>query len=404
VAAIGGAQPDLRHPRRGHGFLWVAIISVCLVGAGGIRGADPDEGAELSALKRSVVANYAALASAVYEEALARAGNLQTAIGAFLDKPSEQSLKAAREAWVAARGPYSQTEAFRFYDGPIDGLEAKINSWPIDEHYIDYVAGDPNAGIINDPIHFPALSRELIVTLNEKEGKKNISTGFHAIEFLLWGQDRSANGPGDRSWRDYADGAKHAERRREYLRIVTALLVENLETIAAAWREGNASNYRAEFVAKEPNEALANILKGVGALSGPELAGERLTTPYETKEQEEEQDCFSDNTCNDLIDDALGIQNVYLGRYEGKGSRQVHGPGLHQLLARVDPALAGRLALQVEAAVASARGIPHPFDQSILGADNTPGRVAIKQAVTAFQTQSDLFARAAMALGLKLNL
>src|SRR5439155_5439287 len=191
------------------------------------------------------------------------------------------------EAWLAARVPYSQTEVCRFYDGPIDQLEGAVNAWPIDENYIDYVADNPEAGVINAVSTFPAVSRELILSLNEKEGKKNVSTGFHAIEFLLWGQDMSATGPGDRPWSDYASGGRNADRRRQYLRIVTDLLVENLQTVAAAWTDGNRGNYRSEFLAMDPDAALANILKGMGALSGPEVAGERMTVPYETKEQED---------------------------------------------------------------------------------------------------------------------
>ena len=381
-------------------FLTVLSLSVLAFGS---DAREPVE-VQLSALKRAVVRNYAAVASASYEDALEQAKTLQSKIALFLANPSEQSLSAARKAWIKARVPYSQTETFRFYDGPIDELDGKINSWPIDENYIDYVAEDPNAGIINDTTNFPTLSAELVLSLNEKEGKKNISTGFHAIEFLLWGQDRNPTGPGNRSWRDYAPGTRNADRRRQYLDIVTGLLVKHLAAVAAQWSEKDAHNYRADFVTIEPEIALARILKGAGALSGPEVAGERLTTPYETKEQEEEQDCFSDNTCNDLIDDALGIENVYFGRYEGIHGRKVEGPGLHDLLLRIDPDLAGKLAAQTQTAVECARNIPQPFDQAILSANTSPGRIAIKKAIVAFQTESDLIARAAGTLSIKLSL
>jgi putative iron-regulated protein len=365
-------------------------------------GADP--GADLFKLKRAVVTNYAAVVSAMYQDSLAAATKLESAVNALLDKPSEKSLGAAREAWLAARVPYCQTEACRFYDGPIDQVEGMINAWPIDENYIDYVADDPNAGVINAVSNFPALSRELIMSLNEKEGKKNISTGFHAIEFLLWGQDLNPAGPGNRPWRDYTAGANHGDRRRQYLRIVTKLLVEHLETVTAAWAIGSGSNYRSEFLALDSDVALANILKGMGALSGPELAGERLTVPYETKEQEDEHSCFSDNTRNDLIHDAVGIQNVYLGRYADRTGRKVGGPGVHELLLRLDPELAGKLAAQIETTVGCTRNIPQPFDQAILGANASPGRVAVRQAAIASQTASDLIAKAAKALAVKLNL
>lgn len=342
--------------------------------------------------------------SANCQDSLASAKRLQIAVTVFLAGPSEKSLAAARQAWCAAHRTYSLTETHRFYDGPIDQVEALVNSWPIDENYIDYVRDDPDAGIINAVSQFPVLTTNLIVSLNEKEGKKNVSAGFHAIEFLLWGQPPGAGGAGNRSWRDYADGAKNAERRRAYLRLITGLLVENLQTVAAAWTAGDTRNYRAKFLAMDPDAALASILKGMGALSGPELSGERLTSAYETKEREEQQDCFSDNSCDDLIADAVGIQNAFLGRYTTSTGVEVAGPGMFDLLARVDPVFAGKLKAQIETAVASTRNIPPPFDQAILGTNSSPGRIAIKQAITALQMQSDLIAGAARVLSIKLNI
>jgi putative iron-regulated protein len=360
--------------------------------------------AELSQLKRQVVTNYAALAFAAYQDSMLMARKLDSAIASLLTDPSANSLAAARRAWLEARVPYSQTEVCRFYDGPIDQIETKVNSWPIDENYIDYVAGNPNAGIINDPVKFPVLSRQLIVSLNEKEGKKNISTGFHAIEFLLWGQGTGATEPGNRPWTDYAQDRQSAARRRQYLKIVSALLVEHLQSITDAWAEGNEHNYRQQFLALDTDTALADILKGMGSLSGPELSGERLTVPYETKEKKEEQDCFSDNTRNDLVDDALGIQNVYLGHYREITGREVRGAGIRDLLTRLDPAFSGKLTAQIESAVACARAIPDSLGQAVQGKDDSPGRVAVRNAMLAFQTQSDMIAQAAKVLSVKLNL
>jgi putative iron-regulated protein len=375
-----------------------------LVCQGTAPGSEPTNEPDTLSLKRAVITNYAAVISATYQDSLGAAKELKEAIDLFLKEPSENGLAAARKAWLAARVPYSQSEAARFYDGPIDQVETKINSWPIDENYIDYVTGSPGAGIINATSNFPVISRELVLSLNEKEGKKNISTGFHAVEFLLWGQDLSVTGPGDRPWRDYTQEARNGDRRRECLRIVMELLVEHLESVVSAWSDRQAQNYRAEFLSLESDAALANILKGLGALSGPEMAGERMTVPYETKEQEEEQDCFSDNTRDDLANDALGIQNVYLGRYADINGGRVQGPGVHELLLRVNPALASKLAGQIESSLGYSREIPQPFDQAIQGTDESPGRRAVKRARDSLQAQSDLIAQAAKALKLRLNL
>ena len=362
------------------------------------------EAAQPGGLKREVVGQYAAIASASYEDSLAAARRLRQKIEAMLAAPSAGSLEAARQAWIAARLPYLQTEAFRFYDGPIDAVEGGINAWPIDEHYVDYVEGDPEAGVINEVKKFPRITRDLIVSLNEREGEKDISTGFHAIEFLLWGQDFSTNGPGNRPWQDFTDEARRASRRCEYLRLTAALLVDNLQTVTAAWAEGFTNNYRAEWLALEPGEALGRMLKGMGALSGPELAGERLTVPYETKEQEDEHSCFSDTTHTDVLYDVLGVQNIYLGRYTRADGTKLQGPALRDLLAQTDRAFADRLAAQIDASLAAARGIPAPFDQAILGANTAPGRVAIKKTIASLHTQADLIARAASRLSIHLTL
>ena len=381
--------------------LQALLICLIVVSIAQIRASQVDSDPTVLQLRRSVTSNYAEIVFATYHDSLATAKALKSAIDSFLALPSDQNLRAARHAWREARVFYSQSEAFRFYDGPIDQVDASVNAWPIDENYIDYVAENPNAGVINAADKFPTLSRGLILSLNEKEGKKNISTGFHAIEFLLWGQDRSAMSAGERSWRDYTQETPNSARRGDYLRLIAELLVEQLEALTLAWAETNG-NYRSEFV-RDPDVALGKILKGIGALSGPELAGERLTVPYETKEQEDEQSCFSDNTRDDIVNDAIGIHNVFYGQYRAAGGRMIRGPGVYDLLRRIDPGFAEKVSIQVEATVAAAKKIQQPFDQAILGANTAPGRVAVKQAIVAFQMQSDLIAQAAKTLSVKLE-
>jgi putative iron-regulated protein len=388
-----------RRPDRLAGLLAVLVF----VWLGPVQKAS-SESNELVSLKESVITNYAALVHASYEDALAGARTLARLLDAFLEAPDAESLNRARQAWIDARVPYAQTEAYRFYDGPIDAVEGLINSWPIDENLIDYVDGEPDAGIINHPETFDAITSDLIASLNEKGGEKNITAGFHAIEFLLWGQDLRDDGPGDRSYLDYVAGhAPHASRRREYLHLAAHLLVRNIESVVEAWAPHRTSNYRARFVTMPADEALACILKGAGVLSGAELAGERLTVPYETKEQEDEHSCFSDTTGNDIVYDVLGIQNVFLGRYVRATGERVEGKSFRDLLARIDPALAGRLSREIEASVAASRAVPSPFDRAIQGTDAAPGRVAVRALINALRAQADSIAQAGSALGLQLN-
>ena len=163
------------------------------------------------------------LAHANYSDTLAAVKDMQAAIAALVKAPSAAGLAEARNAWLAAREFYGQTEAFRFYGGPIDddnGPEGQINAWPLDEAYVDYVQGKPKAGMVNSTQL--KITKAALIKANERGGEENISTGWHAIEFLLWGQDLSETGAGQRSFEDYVVGkGLNAERRARYLSVAT---------------------------------------------------------------------------------------------------------------------------------------------------------------------------------------
>lgn len=374
----------------------------------------------------TVVAHYGALVHANYEDTLASARRMQQAIAAFTAKPSADTLNAARSAWRAAREFYGQTEAFRFYAGPIDddeGPEGRINAWPMDEAYVDYVDGQPNAGIIND--RKQALSKKALMELNERGGEENIATGWHAIEFLLWGQDLSDTGAGDRSHEDFVNGKRpNADRRRQYLTVVTDLLIDDLKFLVRAWAPNVKDNYRARFQADE-KEALRKMLVGLGSLSRGELAGERLEVALASQDQEDEHSCFSDNTHRDVVNNALGIENVWLGRYRRghivgqtakaaksaanvsntvpsphNGGTVLQGPSLRDLVATKNAGLAEKTTRQIRTSVEAAINIQAPFDREIIGDSKAPGRQRIQAVIDSLTQQSKDLVEAASAIGI----
>ena len=383
--------------RAGAGLALLSLSFAALAGCGG--GAR-----ERAAVSTAVIETYAEIVYASYEDSLAKVRELRTALHDFVNAPSPETLDNAKEAWLAAREPYGQTEAYRFYGGPIDdadGPEPLINAWPLDEAYVDYVEGAPDSGIINDPETHPSITRDLLVSLNEAGAEENVSTGFHAIEFLLWGQDHSADGPGTRPHTDYLEAeSPNAARRAQYLRTAADLLVEHLEALVAAWAPGEAANYRAEFVAADPDAALQSILVGIGVLSKSELAGERMFTAYDNQDQEDEHSCFSDNTHRDTITNAVGIANVFGGRYERTDGSVIEGSGLEDLLLLVDPELAATLGLLMDESLEKVRRIPVPFDRAIVDPDARP---LVLEAVFALQEQGDRIAEAGTRLGLTIN-
>jgi putative iron-regulated protein len=349
-----------------------------------------------------VAENYAAIVYANYAETRASGDSLRDAIEALVAAPSEATLEAARVAWLAARDPYGTTEVYRFYDGPIDnpidGPEGQLNSWPMDEAYVDYVEGAPDSGIINDPTTYPTIDAALLASLNEAGGETNIATGYHAIEFLLWGQDLSEDGPGARPFTDYDTSgmgtASNQDRRGVYLSAAAELLVTDLDALVVAWDPASGSNYQSEFLAAAPEEIVRRIMLGMGSLSGAELAGERMSVALDTQDQEDEHSCFSDNTHRDVINNATGIQNVYEGRYG-----MIDGPGIYELVAARDQALADRLRDELQASVDLAMAIPEPFDRAII-----EHREAVEATVDALHAQADTIVEAAALFDIALAL
>jgi putative iron-regulated protein len=339
---------------------------------------------------------YAEIAFASYEDSHASATELDTALRALVEDPSQANLDAARSAWIDSREPYLQTEVYRFYGGPIDdpteGPEGLINAWPLDENYIDYVEDDPTAGIINDPDQ--VILTEELAGLNEAGGEKNIATGYHAIEFLLWGQDLSATGPGDRPYTDYVTGgegtAENQDRRGEYLLTVSGLLLDHLSYLADAWSEGDVTNYRAEFRRIEPEETIQRILTGMILLTGNETGGERLQAALVAQDQEEEHSCFSDNTHRDMIQDVQGVLNVWNGSYTRLDGSEVTGTGIADVVRAENRALADEIDDKLGECLDLANALVRPFDREI-AAGNPEGEMRVTALIVALNDAAELF-------------
>ncbi len=366
--------------------------------------------------EKAVLDHYADLAEAIYEDALVRAAQLQQAVARLIETPIESNLLQARAAWVAARVPYQQTEAYRFGNAIVDAWEGKVNAWPLDEGLIDYVAvsygseSDDNpyytANVIANPslvlsgrsIDAHTIDKALLTeTLHEVDGiEANVATGYHAIEFLLWGQDLNGSGPGAgaRTAADYdPEHCIHGncERRAAYLKAATDLLIDDLSWMVAQW--GAAGEARLNLLQGDPKQGLAAILSGMGSLSYGELAGERMKLGLMLHDPEEEHDCFSDNTHWSHYYDALGIRNVYTGRYTRIDGRVVTGPSLSDIVAAVDEASDKRMRetldetmKKMQVIVDSAKA-GQAYDQ-LIGDGNEEGNAKVMAAIDALLAQT----------------
>ncbi len=380
----------------------------------------------IAAEPQEVVETYADIALATYQDSLETAKELRTAINALVETPSEETMVAAREAWLASRVPYQQTEAFRFGNAIVDEWEGKVNAWPLDEGLIDYV--DASYGTESDANEFytvnviandkvsaggtdidvTEITTEVIASLHEVGGiEANVATGYHAIEFLLWGQDLNGTdaGAGTRAYTDFDTEnctGGNCERRAQYLQAAADLLITDLEEMVANWEtEGEA---RAEVMA-DPQAGLTAMLTGLGSLSYGELAGERMKLGLLLNDPEEEHDCFSDNTHNSHYYDVVGIRNVYFGAYERVDGSTVEGPGLADLVSEKDTALADEVKAKLDTtleamAVMKARAEGGEAYDQMIGQGNEEGNAVVQAAIDGLVDQTRSLERVIVALDL----
>lgn len=388
------------------GPVWIALVSL-LVGCTQQKD-DP---------RRAVIETYADIVLATYEDSIETARALDRAIDELIANPSESTLDGARESWKAARIPYGYSEAFRFYGGPIDdedGPEPRLNGWPLDENHIDAVQLDaynaaPGANIVRNVAQFPEITPELVGAQNEAGGEKNIASGYHAIEFLLWGQDFNMppESAGQRPYTDFVatgDDATTNARRGEYLKAATTLLIRDLESIAAQWRQPDAgqSNYRTSLISGDVPTALKRMFTGAAALAEVEMAGERMNVPLLSSDQEEEQSCFSDTTSADLRANAAGIEHVYYGKYTRLDGTVVSGPSLADLVKAKDERVAQEMDTRIARAREAVHAIGTPFDREI-DSGNAEGQARVQAAIDALRAEALSFTRAARSIQIFLS-
>jgi putative iron-regulated protein len=380
-----------------------------------------------------VIKTYSSIAQAMYEDSHAAAEKLSQAIDQLLAKPSPETLKAARKAWIEARVPYQQTEGYRFGNKVVDDWEGKVNAWPLDEGLIDYVEvssygekSDENplyrANIIAsqsirigaEVVDASKIDKALLEKLHEaQEVEANVARGYHAIEFLLWGQDLNGESPGagNRPASDYDEKSctgGHCDRRRAYLKAASDLLVDDLAEMAASWKDGGEA--QKALAAKGEDGALATMLTGLGSLSYGELAGERIKLGLMLHDPEEEHDCFSDNTQNSHYYDEVGMKAIWTGTYTRSDGSVVKGASLADLAAakapeakaKLDQAFADTLARMTVMKETADNG-RMAYDQ-MLAEGNAEGSKTLQDVVDALVTQTSAIEGVVAGLQLKISI
>ncbi len=334
-------------------YTWALFISIFLYACGSNNSNDTANSTSerTTATENTVKNNYVNMAHSMYSDALNSAQALQSAITTFLNSPSEENLILAKAAYKKARIPYQQSEIMRWdtditltSDTGITGIasvdewEGQVNAWPLAEGLIDYTENDTGNNIIAGT---DTITVDFLISQNGlNDDEANVATGIHAIEFLLWGQDLNGTeaGAGARPASDYDltnCSNNHCDRRAEYLRVVTQLLVDDLSNMVAEWST-EASNTQGTLAYNflNSNKAIAYIVGSMKVMADDELASARMGTALETGDPEEEHDCFSDLSHIAIYHNFQGIKNAFYGTYNG-----ISGDSFGNLLQQADASL-----------------------------------------------------------------
>ena len=373
-----------------------------------------------------ILLNYSNIAEAKYKDALTLAKKMHKSIEEFMKDPNESNFNEVKDSWLEARTVYQQTEVFRFGNPIVDDWEGKVNAWPLDEGLIDYVDTTNYYPTENDFSNFNVIANKklkvegefvdasiintnlLSSKLHEIGGNEaNVAIGYHAIEFLLWGQDLNGtkSGSGNRSYTDFDLNNctnDNCDRRREYLIAASQLLIEDLKYIHSVWSpKGKA---RQDLLNDQKN-GLKRILIGMGSLSYGELAGERMKLGLMLHDPEEEHDCFSDNTHNSHYYNVVGINNVFLGKYKSLDGKVVTGPSISSLLSEVDYGLNKKTKKSIKNTLKSMKKIVKSANKGVtydmlIAEGNEKGNKLIQNAVDSLIKQSKNIELAAAALNI----
>ena len=330
-------------------------------------GSDNDRGDSASLPDVSdVQANYVDMAFAVYSDSLATAKTLQAAVDTFVAAPTAVNLTNAREAYKSTRGPYQQSEIYRWdesitsfedlsLDGglaSVDAWEGQVNAWPLDETLIEVIIVGTDA----------ITAQFLIDNFEKDDNEANVTTGVHAVEFMLWDRDAAAQGPGPRTFAEFSDvttcdastGATEAGikcRNSVYLKAATDLLVADLTAMKNEWNSAIANNPAAKTLAYNflrSDDALDYMAQAIASMAVGELGGARLSAglwrpgllsadPVKEGDYEEEHDCFSDLSHVAVFNNFKGVQNAFYGSYTTLSGHTIEGASLADYIRAIDP-------------------------------------------------------------------
>jgi putative iron-regulated protein len=302
---------------------------------------------------KAQVSAYVDLVATTYTEALDAANAMREGVAALVETPNADTLRGARDLWLAARAAYLKSEAYLNYAGPVDGAGGpfpRLNQWPVDPAAIDGIIADDGQ----------SLKFRDVAALNRIEPPVKITTGLHVLEYLLWGADGQLT----------AEAFASQPRRGEYANALTRLFSNDMGVLAAAWAPGS-NNYRASVEAMDQRNALGRAINGMAALLGYEIPLRRIGAGLFPANVNFQPSPFSATSADDYKYSFEGARNVY------------EQTDLAALVKSIDPDLAAKIVANFDSAAAALAAMDAPFERFLAPPTGSAERETANSAVKA---------------------
>ena len=293
---------------------------------------------ELSASAKEIALEYVQQIDTDFKQAGIEIEKFQSSIATLTDQTNIENLNLSKQAWLNAHSAYELTTLHRYYATQLMGeqdslalmqLQYQINHWPIVPGYIDYVDGYPDSGIVHDiNVNLDADS------LREQHGSFDVSEvtlGFHAIEFLLWGYDAdSVARPAtdfdavlELTPKEIESGYTLEQlsnnRRRLFLTVVADTLVKDFLAVQSLWLDEKPSiSQRIESISG--TELIVILADSMSAMLTQELLLRSLYPMLNGDFVESVQSPYSRSTQNAVSSQLSGLERLLLERQTENGT------------------------------------------------------------------------------------
>jgi putative iron-regulated protein len=266
---------------------------------------------------------------------------MDSKLASFMYHPNPMSQEEVKQAWRQSYDDFLYSLVFSYLpiqDPPdwhtqkiaYNDLLLQLDSGDIEGGYIDYIPGYPFSGIVNDLTL--AIDEDSIRSQHGFTDLTNASLGYHAIEFMFWGQEgkRSAHdffpqentapvpmNETDESAHNHEvkdtlddEGSFHIpqnhNRRRQYTKLLSDLLQKDLHRIQRRWEP--STGYYAQLLQQSNTD---NTLQAA-LIAGQRLISEELLQKRFQLTSSE----FSNGSQQDLLALLTGLELWYFPKDE----------------------------------------------------------------------------------------